>query len=225
MTDQEWRRPVSALGADLERVSRRVETVAANASRAADIAGEAHKVIGVLSAQIEGIARARAAAGGGPGEPAAVVSWWMVDEPDEALRLLQGLAGWLDAVYLRYHDAQLSGCWLWHGEVVEELLVLHQAWYDAFVSPEATSARAVDWHDRARPGVVRRIKKALSGCNLTRHKPTGPADVVPPRAPTVDAVPDIADWWAATRGRTAAPSPTPAQLAEERAARDADYRT
>jgi len=221
--NHEWQRPIAVLAADLERVTRRVEDAAGKAVKASEIAVDAHKVISVLSKQIEGIARARTTPPD-QAEPVPVVSWMTVSDPGEAHRLLQRLIEWLGTVYLRYPDAsKIKGCWLWHANVVEELLTLHQAWYAAYVSTEATIARAVDWQDRARPGVVRRITKALSGCSLQQHKPSGPADVLPPRVPAADAAENIASWWATTHGRTAAPSPTPAQLADETARRRDDF--
>jgi len=46
----------------------------------------------------------------------------------EALALLAQLTAWLAEVYLRYTDAALPECWLWHPDVVEELQWLSGAW-------------------------------------------------------------------------------------------------
>ena len=54
------------------------------------------------------------------------------------------LAGWVAGIYLRYLDAaqSLPECWLWHPEVVEELLWLHTAWLHAY-RPAATLANSL----------------------------------------------------------------------------------
>jgi hypothetical protein len=89
-----------------------------------------------------------------------------------AEELLSGLAGWVGGVYLRYPDAAqtLPECWLWHPEVVEELLWLHTAWLAAH-RPGAASTAVGDWHDRQRPGVVRRIRDYAGLCSLEQHQP------------------------------------------------------
>ena len=113
-----------------------------------------------------------------------------------AAALLGDLIEWMDTVYLRYPDAaaSLPECWLWHPDVVEELLWLRHAWVGAYRT--ATSvAPAGDWHDRQRPGVVRRIKSAASTCGLESHLVGGR----PRRAPLVGAVPRIAEWWVRAR--------------------------
>ena len=100
----------------------------------------------------------------------------LVDDPDQALADLADLAVWMDAVFLRYRDAQVPPCWLWHPEVIEELWRLYQAHGDAYHPETGTWARVGDWHDRQRPGVVRRLR-AVAGCELALHltDPTNPA--------------------------------------------------
>ncbi len=86
--------------------------------------------------------------------------------------LLTTLAGWVGGIYLRYPDAAqtLPECWLWHPEVVEELLWLHTAWLAAY-RPGAASTAVGDWHDRQRPGVARRIRDYAGICSLEQHQP------------------------------------------------------
>ena len=84
--------------------------------------------------------------------------------------MLTRLAQWVAGVYLRYPDARLPDCWLWHPEVVEELLWLHQAWLAAYAEGARVTA-AADWHDRYRPGVLARIKSSADMCALDDHQP------------------------------------------------------
>ena len=122
------------------------------------------------------------------------------------------LAGWVGGVYLRYPDAAqtLPECWLWHPEVVEELLWLHTAWLAAY-RPGAAGTAVGDWHDRQRPGVVRRIRDYAGLCSLEQHQPGADRHTPAPTAPLADAVPAIAGWWA-TRRTDPAPAPTAEQL-------------
>jgi hypothetical protein len=145
------------------------------------------------------------------------------DRPDaaaDAEQILARLAGWLASVYLRYTDAArtLPGCWLWHPEVVEELLCLHQAWLAAYADPDAPVSTAADWHDRLRPGVVRRIKDYAGMCSLETHQPGGDRHTPAPTVPAADAAPAIATWWTTDR-TTPPPEPTADQARAAGAAR------
>jgi hypothetical protein len=96
-----------------------------------------------------------------------VASW--LDQPteaDTAHAVLGELLAWMQMVYLRYPDAAagLPDCWLWHPDVVEELLWLMQAWVAAYRDDKAAVSLAGDWHDRYRPGVVRRITTSAGRC-------------------------------------------------------------
>ena len=130
--------------------------------------------------------------------------------------LVTTLASWVGGVYLRYPDAAqtLPECWLWHPEVVEELLWLHTAWLAAH-RPGAASTAVGDWHDRQRPGVVRRIRDYAGVCSLEQHQPGADRHTPAPAAPLVEAVPAVAGWWAAHRAEPA-PAPSPEQLAAAR---------
>ena len=130
--------------------------------------------------------------------------------------MLTTLAGWVGGIYLRYPDAvqTLPECWLWHPEVVEELLWLHTAWLAAH-RPGAASTAVGDWHDRQRPGVVRRIRDYAGVCSLEQHQPGAERHTPTPVAPLTEAVPAIAGWWA-THRTAPAPAPSPDQLAAAR---------
>lgn len=148
----------------------------------------------------------------------AAVSW--LDLPGDvelARQLLDDLVGWMDGVYLRYVDAatHLPNCWLWHPDVVEELLWLKQAWDTAYRSDEATVAMAADWHDRYRPGVVRRIEKLARNCSLEKHdRRDGETPSSTPIVPVVSAVPAVSRWWGSDRYGYP-PQPTEEQFAED----------
>jgi hypothetical protein len=131
----------------------------------------------------------------------------------DAAGVLGKLTPWVGAVYLRYSDA-VSGfpdCWMWHPEVVEELLWLHQAWLAAY-SPGASGTAVGDWHDRQRPGVVARIRAYAGMCSLEAHNPGQDRATPAPATPTADAVETIAGWWATSR-ELPGPTPTEEQIA------------
>lgn len=148
-------------------------------------------------------------------------SWLLADDHGQAVTDLADLAVWMDAVYLRYRDATVPSCWLWHPEVVEELWWLRCAHTDAYDCETGSWLRVGDWHDRQRPGVVRRITRAVGSCELALHvtDPSHPGrltststDVSPPApAPLASAVAQVAAAWTAAR---ATPEPDLGQLAE-----------
>jgi hypothetical protein len=133
----------------------------------------------------------------------------------DAERLLANLASWVGGIYLRYSDARgLPECWLWHPDVVEELLWLHGAWLDAH-RPDVPVNAVGDWHDRQRPGVVKRIREFAGFCSLESHLPGREMHGRAPAASVADAVPVIAAWWAVAR-TDPAPVPSDEQIAARR---------
>jgi hypothetical protein len=144
---------------------------------------------------------------------AAPATWLdLPPEPEVAESALQRLMDWMGAVYLRYADAvrTLPACWLWHPEVVEELTWLRQAWLAAYAAPEARIALGGDWHDRQRPGVVRRIREYAGVCSIENHQAPQPGA---PAVPLAGSAWTIAQWWATSRP-SAAPEPGPDEIAE-----------
>jgi hypothetical protein len=150
--------------------------------------------------------------------PTPCPSWLMLPGDAElAGRVLAELAAWLELVYLRYQDAAqgLPECWCWHPDVVEELLWLMHAWLAAYQGKAASVGLVADWHDRYRPGVVRRIRAAAGSCSMEAHQtregwtryPAGP-----PVVPGVEALPAIAQWWGPRRHEDA-PEPGPTSRA------------
>ena len=132
-------------------------------------------------------------------------------DTDAATTLLVDLVGWIGQVYLRYADAArgLPVCWLWHPDVIEELLWLRGAWHGAYQSGEASVRAAGDWHDRLRPGVTRRIADYTKACSLESHLPD--RAIGAPPVPMADATEQIAAWWSGHRAEPG-PAPTNAQL-------------
>jgi hypothetical protein len=137
-----------------------------------------------------------------------------VDLGELARVLLAELAGWVGRVYLRYTDAGpgFPECWLWHPDVVEELLWLMRAWQQAYLGETASVLAVGDWHDRYRPGVVRRVTHTAGTCSLERHT-NRDAPESASSAPLASAVERIAAWWG-TDGACPAPVATHADLDE-----------
>jgi len=129
----------------------------------------------------------------------------------DATAVLRDLRLWLGDVYLRYADAArgLPECWLWHPEVVEELVWLMYAWLAAYRDDDASVRAASDWHDRLRPGVVRRISDYAGTCSLELHLPGRATGA--PEVPVADAVDAIAAWWTQHRDQPG-PEPTNDQM-------------
>ena len=152
------------------------------------------------------------AIGSGAGSTEPPPSWLALPaDVDAAGTLLADLVGWLGQVYLRYTDAArgLPQCWLWHPDVVEELVWLRHAWHSAYQSAEASVRAAGDWHDRLRPGVARRIADYTKACSLENHLPD--RALAAPPVPMADATEQIATWWSSHRTEPG-PAPTDDQL-------------
>ncbi|MFN2495757.1 MAG: hypothetical protein ABR608_07605, partial [Pseudonocardiaceae bacterium] len=155
-----------------------------------------------LAALVVQLAGATAATASTPTTVSA--SSWLDLAPDDvqaAHKLLTDLTRWMEVVYLRYPDAaqSLPDCWLWHPDVVEELLWLMQAWLAAYRDQDAPVSLAGDWHDRYRPGVVRRINATAGRCSLESHQPRDHPATGGPVVPVTGAVGPIATWWGAHR--------------------------
>ncbi len=190
---------VAGLAAEVESLRRRMEPLQKLPGQVSDLAGQVSRVA-------EDVVRSTAKP-----TPASVPSWLTLPaDPDLAREVLQDLIAWMNAVFLRYSDAAaaLPECWAWHPDLIEELLWLREAWSTAYEGESASVALAGDWHDRYRPGVVRRIRTTVGNCSLENHTPsTGPTS-----APLAGAVEPIAHWWATDR-EASAPEPTEEQFA------------
>ncbi|MGW1341339.1 hypothetical protein ACWCOV_09820 [Kribbella sp. NPDC002412] len=186
-------------------VSRLNDTVASLGNTVASF----EELLTRLAAKSNG-GRSRAAA---ESEVEPVRSWLRLPEHDAAAieAVLSELLPWMESTYLRYATARetLPPCWLWHPEIVEELLWLMDAWTAAYDSDEASNKLVGDWHDRQRPGVTRRIGEYAPACDVLAHRdPAGqPAITVPLAA---DADPFVT-WWSTNRD-THGPAPTTEQI-------------
>jgi hypothetical protein len=196
---------VAGLAREVETLRRAVQELRGLPAQVEDLA----RVVTELAAQVH--AKLRRA------EPVCAPSW--LDLPSDietATVLLRDLVAWMGDVYLRYADAaqSLPACWLWHPDVVEELLWLMHAWRAAYRVEDATVAAAGDWHDRYRPGVVRRVKQIAGNCSLDNHQPrhdSGGPGGARPVVPVAEAMAPIAAWWANRRDDTP-PEPSEEQL-------------
>jgi hypothetical protein len=142
-----------------------------------------------------------------------VRSWLRLPEQDEAAvqTVLSELLPWMETTYLRYATAResLPPCWLWHPEIVEELLWLMDAWTAAYEGDEASNKLAGDWHDRQRPGVTRRIGEYAPACDVLAHRDAaGQRAITVPLAAAADP---FVTWWATGRDDNG-PAPTAEQI-------------
>lgn len=196
---------VAGLAREVEAMRRRLDQVADLPKRH----GELATVVSELAAEVNSSHAA-------VGDREAPLSW--LDAPTDQAAVavaLVDLVDWVGRVLLRYADAvkALPECWLWHPDVVEELLWLMQAWHNAYGEATGTLALAADWHDRYRPGVVKRIGESLAkNCSLENHLArAGHQEPGTPGVPTESAVHAIAGWWASARDESA-PQPSAEQL-------------
>jgi hypothetical protein len=201
-------------GSTVAGLAREVEQLQRRLAGLAHLPGRVDRLAGTVTELADTVA------GGKPSGPSQVAPSWLDIEAVDmvaATDILTRLAGWISGVYLRYSDARhLPECWLWHPDVVEELLWLHAAWIAAY-EPEAPPTAVGDWHDRQRPGVVARVRQCAGMCSLDAHRDGGEAHVGAPAAPTPDAVPAIAEWWTTSRDQPA-PAPTDEQITATREA-------
>ncbi|MBN9799272.1 hypothetical protein DMP15_18685 [Pseudonocardia sp. UM4_GMWB1] len=197
---------LTALARAHERTDRRVEK----------LTGQVH----ALAHEVTRVADTLAGTGDGTGPPP-VRSWLLADDPAAAGQDLADLCEWLTAVYLHYPDAALPACWMWHPAVVEELTWLRGAHSAAYSGPDASWARVGDWHDRHRPGVVRRIAAVANTCDLDLHRPGQRAHQPPQAAPLGYAAAEIAAAWTLDRRH---PDPNSTQLDDARAHLDRSHR-
>jgi hypothetical protein len=175
--------PGVALGRELERLTRRVGAAEARTGELADLLEQLATDVATL------VARA------GPGQDEEVRAWLLIEDPQQAAEDLTDLVEWLGRVYLRYPDAMLPSCWLWHPALIEELRWLRCAHREAYDPHRGTWQRAADWHDRLRPGATRRLQTAYGSCELREHTEGGRQRHSPPRVPLTDAVDLTARAW------------------------------
>jgi hypothetical protein len=218
-------REVEALRMAMEAVTPLPEQVQALHDEVAPLPAQVSKLAKVVKTLVEQVNSEER------GRKTRPVSWLdLPDGPDQdgaggAQTVLTELSVWLVRVFLRYPDASgaLPECWWWHPDVVEELVCLMGTWLAAYVDKDATVGRAADWHDRYRPGAVKRIKNATANCSLEAHQPAGEHHQPGPEIPAGLALAPIAGWWGTAR-TAAAPAPGEDLIAAAHAAETARRR-
>jgi hypothetical protein len=187
--------PVAGLAREVDGLRRRLDTLDGLPERLDELA----VTVTDLALKLDALTARRG--------PTPCPSWLLAPTHEPAItRQLGELVAWLEAVFLRYSDAALPECWLWHPDVVEELLWLSHAWLSAYQGPAASVALAADWHDRLRPGAVRRIKAQAGSCSRERHQTRPGRDRLTtgiPQVPGAEAVAVIAAWWGPHRDQDA----------------------
>ena len=209
---------ILALARGVERATRRVGNVEQLVRQLATDTTRRGTDLELLVQQLAADVTALTRVVGDPDEPdpdaaaGAVRSWLLADDPEQARGDLADLVEWLGSAYLRYPGAALPSCWLWHPAVVEELWWLRNAHRAAYTGEGASWRDAGDWHDRQRPGVVKRVSGAVGDCELARH--AGEGDrlcAIRSVAPLAGAADRIAQTWTATN---TSPTPTDEQITE-----------
>ena len=210
MTNQHPPAGLAALAAEVEQVQRRLEAHQDGIRQAQESADHAHRVLIDIVDRVKAIADHHTTTTGTDPAAGAPISWLTLDDPAAAQIALTELGYWLSQVYLHYPGSldSLGECWPWHPAAIEELLALRGSWLAAYTGPDATPARALDWHDRHLPGVQRRLRATLGDCSLAAHNRGGRADQLRPTLPAADAINPLAHWWASSHGTTGAPPPT-----------------
>lgn len=207
------------LAGNLERVSRKVEGPLGGEDKIEAVrldVAELTKMVADLTGEV--LSGEQAA-----GKDQKVRSWFdlCAEDPQVVQDELDKLLTWMDQVLMQYPltAAALPTCWAFHWWVVEELMWLRRAWFDAYHGKAASAAKTGEWHDRHLPGVTGRLHTAVGGCSPEQHKPTGHDDWTNPagvrRAPLPSVIPTIVDAWT-TRPYMTAPEPTDEQCDEGR---------
>lgn len=198
---------LTALAAEVERHTRQLAEQRAAVARAQESADHAHRVLVDIVDRVKDLAdKITTCASRGP-QAVAPTAWLTIEDENTAKAALAELVDWLQRVYIHYPGSEesLGECWLWHPAAIEELMALRAAWLAAYTGPDASAARAIDWHDRHLPGVQRRLRAALADCSLAAHRPGGRADLPRPNIPAARAADDLAKWWVNSHGTTRAP--------------------
>jgi hypothetical protein len=211
MNGDQLQSTLGALASEVERLQRRLEAQQAEVTQAQQSADHAHRVLIDIVDRVKDLADQQTPAQQPDAAAGAPVSWLTIEDAAAARVALGDLVDWLTHVYANYPGAveALGECWPWHPAAVEELMALRAGWLAAYTGPDATAARALDWHDRHLPGVQRRLRAALADCSTAAHHRGGRADQLRPTIPATNHLNQLANWWATSHGTTGAPPPTP----------------
>jgi hypothetical protein len=185
---------VAGLARELEEVGRLVKRLAELPERVTELGD----VVAHLADELAAHPKAT--------RPVGPPSWLALPPEGQPSAMLSDLVDWMARVYLRFPDGaqHLPECWLWHPDVIEELTWLRLAWALVYHPALGTPLLVGDWHDRYRPGVVRRIRERAGTCSLECHRDEGAGSA--PVVPLAEAVDLIAAWWGGCR-QASAPAP------------------
>jgi hypothetical protein len=214
---------VAALRSAVAGLAREVESLG-RGMRQVPTSTELAQLAATVADLSETVSAIQLVSGGGRRRSEAIPSWLTLPrDVHDVQAVLSDLTAWTRDVYLRYGDAsrEFPECWLWHPDIVEELVWLMHAWLAAYRDDDASVRLAGDWHDRLRPGVVRRVHTYARTCSLENHLPGRPNATGAPHLPVVDddsnAAGVIAAWWTEQRDQPG-PTPTDDQMAAAAAA-------
>jgi hypothetical protein len=160
-----------ALAREVEQLRERLVQLDAVADDAKRTAEAVHRVLPELADRVAAVAGDRTELANRVSRDEDLPSWLANELPE----MLVQLQGWLDHVLIHYPDTAiaLGVCWPLHPWIVEELLALRAVWFEAYQGERVNGTKAVDWHDRLRPGVLRRIREHTAGCSPEAHRPGG----------------------------------------------------
>lgn len=202
------------LSAAMAGLAREVEALSRRTDKLAGLGPRVEQLAELLSR----LAAATATNGSSPAGNAEPVPTWLagVHTTVEARVLLVALDEWVRGVFLRYGDAEHfpRECWPWHPDVVEELLWLQAMWMLAYDTQGAKPSATADWHDRYRPGVVKRICGTkgrggyAGGCTIENHQGVRRQDTPPVNSLDGGTLDSLTEWWSTSRDTPAPDAPT-----------------
>ncbi|GAA0897609.1 hypothetical protein [Pseudonocardia zijingensis] len=195
----------------LDRLERAIEALATQVGAVGEKAGHHDALINQLATSLTKLAGTVSGSGSDDDAPTHSRAWLQIADAGAARELLADLVEWVEAVYLRYEGVQLPSCWLWHPPVIEELWALRNLHREAYTGRTATWTRAADWHDRYRPGVVKRAREAIGDCELSRHTRGSDRAPRPVAAPLAIHAEYVADACVIAG---LPPEPTPQQVSQ-----------
>jgi hypothetical protein len=126
-------------------------------------------------------------------EDEVVPEWMLVQDAAQAVAWLNDLTVWVPKVWARYPGAAMPKCWPWHPAAVAELLTTRHVWAAATADGAGADALAA-WHDRWRPGTVKRVGQVMSGCERAQGCHTN--ITMKHWRFDLDQLDDLAVWWA-----------------------------
>lgn len=221
---EEQARTITALQGEIER---RFDAQAGDVAELRRESGRAARTSTQALALITDVAERLGEDQGEAQERVLPVNLLMATDGGATAEVLDELHGWLRAVYVRYEGTGdqpapiLSDCWAWHPGAVTELHALYRVWLAAFDGPRASDQAVADWHDRYRPGTVRRVNAALRECRPEKH--VDPMKYRPPGVHGDELLGELAAWMVTSDyGRKAPPPPTLGMVTDSRARRAAE---